>query len=169
MIIIHIILYSRLQIISCAYDWASKTQSDPDIIQPQRTPSVTSGRTSRILGRFGQSATLLDQNENVMQILTAEVQRYCAWSLIHETKQNFNVLQWWANLAYAFPLLSKFARFIHAIPATSAPAERLFSSSRNVITYLRSNLSGGSVNALITLKSNWDVVLTIEEIENRSC
>jgi len=51
-----------------------------------------------------------------------------------------------------FPNLSKMARDYLAIPATSAPAERIFSSAADVITPDRASLAPETVRAIMCLK-----------------
>ena len=65
------------------------------------------------------------------------------------------------NLFY-FPVLSAFLicplyyiRAYLAIPATSAPVERLFSVAGNVISVKRTRLSDGAASDLIVLHQSW--------------
>lgn len=67
-----------------------------------------------------------------------EIQTYINFKMT--LNEDFNLLSWWqANKKKnSFPGLFHVAKFIHSIPATSAPSERAFSQSGNVITHKRS-------------------------------
>lgn len=67
-----------------------------------------------------------------------------------------SLLQWWEDNKLRFPKLYGVARFIHAIPASSAAAERLFSKAGRVVTF-RPNMKASLVDELLFLKSNIDM------------
>ena len=75
-----------------------------------------------------------------------------------------NPLMWWKNNASNLPLLSRLARRILCIPATSAPSERVFSIAGLTITKLRSSLSSDNACAIICLHDTWPIV---EEYQNK--
>ncbi|XP_070399612.1 zinc finger BED domain-containing protein 4-like [Nothobranchius furzeri] len=64
-----------------------------------------------------------------------------------------DVLQWW-RLQVDLPLLSALAKRYLSIPATSVPAERVFSTAGDIVTAQRSLLHPDHVNQLIFLKKN---------------
>ena len=63
-------------------------------------------------------------------------------------------LVWWKNNMYNYPNLAKIARSVLSIPATSTPAERIFSKSGLIVNNLRSCLKCDSVDALVFLNKN---------------
>ena len=67
---------------------------------------------------------------------------------------HFDLLEWWKNNQTKFPILSKMAKQYHAIPASSAPIERVFSISTRVVTNSRTNLTPDSLEQLMMLKVN---------------
>lgn len=67
--------------------------------------------------------------------------------------KNQDILLWWKTHEATFPTISKMARDIFSITATSVPAERLFSLAGLVITKLRNKLNDRSVRALMCLPS----------------
>lgn len=71
-------------------------------------------------------------------------------------KDNFNLLQWWHEHKIMYPRLYKIAVFIHAIPATSAAAERSFSLAGSHITDKRNSLKPSTADALMFFNRNCD-------------
>ncbi|XP_015118459.1 uncharacterized protein LOC107042094 [Diachasma alloeum] len=64
-----------------------------------------------------------------------------------------DLLEWWRARESTFPTLAKMARDLFSIPATSVPAERLFSLAGLIITNLRNSMSDKSARALLCLHS----------------
>jgi hypothetical protein len=60
--------------------------------------------------------------------LTREIQQYRCL-----TVQTGDPLAWWKTQAETYPRLTALARNVLAIPATSTPAERVFSTAGNLI------------------------------------
>lgn len=65
-----------------------------------------------------------------------------------------NALEWWQKNQDRFPKLTKLARKLMCIPASSVPSERVFSTSGNIVTKLRSSLKPENVNMLVFLNKN---------------
>lgn len=65
-------------------------------------------------------------------------------------------LQWWQRNKIKFPRLYGVARFIFAIPASSAASERLFSIAGRLV-HFRPNLRAEMVDEILFLKSNLDL------------
>ena len=75
-------------------------------------------------------------------------------------------LAWWKTNEIRFPTLAKLARVYLAIPATSAPSERVFSKAGQVIGQLRSKLSPSTASMIIFMKSNLEAYeLAMGELE----
>ncbi|CAB4380427.1 unnamed protein product [Rhizophagus irregularis] len=66
-----------------------------------------------------------------------------------------DVLAWWKVQEANYPNLSKMALDYLAIPATSAPVERIFSSGTDLVTQKRCSLKGETIRELMCLKSWW--------------
>ena len=75
------------------------------------------------------------------------------------------ILEWWKENQLLLPILSKIAKDYLAIPATSAPSERLFSEAGNLICLKQVGLSGDSVEANMILRS-WLKEDLLVEAEN---
>ena len=69
----------------------------------------------------------------------------------HEGHLN-DPLVWWKTHGPSFPTLSKLARILLAIPATSAPSERVFSKASLVINKLRAGMDPKNAGMVIFLK-----------------
>ena len=68
-----------------------------------------------------------------------------------------NPLDWWKVNSGRFPLLSCIAKKLLAIPATSAPSERVFSTAGhivNIVNKRRASLSSENVEKLVFLAAN---------------
>ncbi|RLU25470.1 hypothetical protein DMN91_002148 [Ooceraea biroi] len=66
-------------------------------------------------------------------------------------------LEWWKTRADKFPALAILAKKYLCIPATSASAERTFSTAGNIVTSKRNCLSPENVNMLVFLLQNKSV------------
>jgi len=69
-----------------------------------------------------------------------------------------NPLSWWKEHEKEFPQISVIAKNLLAVPATSVPAERLFSKAGRVVTKARAALGGSFAAKIIFLNSNIDLV-----------
>lgn len=68
-----------------------------------------------------------------------------------------SLLQWWCDRKTTFPKLYQIARYIHAIPASSASAERVFSVAGRLCTN-RPNLKSEKMDEILFLRSNYDLM-----------
>ena len=78
------------------------------------------------------SATLND-----IPSLSKEIHDFLLISAPGGDRSSINLLEWWKKHENAFPILSKIARKVLGIVATSAPSERVFSIAGNIITQKR--------------------------------
>ena len=89
-------------------------------------------------------ATLVDSSSlpTAEAAVDAEILQYQSEPKLKSIINDVRVdpLYWWKNNATRFPLHAKLARKILAVPATSAPTERLFSTAGLTITKERSRL-----------------------------
>ena len=69
-----------------------------------------------------------------------------------------NPLDWWRVHHCKYPNLWRLASCILAIPATSAPSERVFSVAGNIVNKKRVRLKTDKVDLLIFLRGNKDFV-----------
>lgn len=73
-----------------------------------------------------------------------------------EESTNEAPILWWATNKGRYPLLSQLAAHYLAIPATSVPCERVFSTAGNVVNDKRACLLPRNVNMLVFLAENLD-------------
>jgi len=66
-----------------------------------------------------------------------------------------NPLLWWNEKKVVLPNLAVQARVYLAIPATSVPSERLFSSAGNVFTKKRNRLNQNNLHNILFLRENY--------------
>jgi hypothetical protein len=92
------------------------------------------------------------RREGGLTPLKREIEKYL--DLPRLTNPKVDVLSWWKAQKCTFPLLAECARQCHCIPASSAPSERLFSRSGNLITQNRNSLSPKNVHMLLYLQEN---------------
>ena len=79
-----------------------------------------------------------------------EVERY----LTEAADKTADPLSWWKARQILYPTLAKLAKKYLAIPASSVPAERIFSLAGNLVTKKRVQLSAENINLLIFLNKN---------------
>lgn len=79
-----------------------------------------------------------------------EIKRYESFPAVSD---NTDVLLWWKSMSSQFPVLSKVARDLLAIPGSSASSERAFSAGGNMITKKRASLGTKTVQAAQCLRS----------------
>ena len=65
-----------------------------------------------------------------------------------------DVIEWWRQKEFVFPILSKLARKYLCVPASSVPSERIFSTTGNIVNKKRACLSSENVDMLVFLNKN---------------
>lgn len=80
----------------------------------------------------------------------SEVERYLTAPTADKEE---DVLKWWSRHSDIYPNLARVARDYLAIPATSAPVERVFSGGADLVTDKRGSLSGNTIQACMCLSS----------------
>ena len=104
--------------------------------------------------------------------VTAELAHYRALPVMPGKKTDaagkivhVNPLLWWRDQQEKLPIMSKLARRVLCIPATSAPSERVFSAAGLTIAHRRASLNAENAAALIFLHDSWS---EIEKMEKES-
>ena len=73
---------------------------------------------------------------------------------------------WWKLNEHRYAVLPTLAKEILGVTATSAPSERMFSKWRQLISKFRHKLGKEMVEAIMCLKTWWDVVPEVDEGES---
>lgn len=88
--------------------------------------------------------------------IESEISRYILSTPFPASTPSKLILDWWKLNQVHFPVLARMARIYLAIPASSAPVERLFSDLGNIVSQKRTRLDPEVVNVLGFLYSNLD-------------
>jgi hypothetical protein len=102
--------------------------------------------------RFGQeyeSAELSDEYDNLED---DEIDKYLTIHIDPELLVDNPLIFWKANQK-KLPLLSKLARMVHCIPATTASVEREFSGGGLVMTERRASINPENLNNILFVRS----------------
>jgi hypothetical protein len=76
------------------------------------------------------------------------------WMLEPRPGEHTDIFKYWSAKQYQYPIVAQVARDHLAIPATSAPSERVFSNGSDIITKKRNKLSPLTIRYLLCLR-NW--------------
>jgi hAT family C-terminal dimerisation region len=75
---------------------------------------------------------------------------------LEDEHRDTDVLEWWKRHESDFPALAILAKRYLAIPASSAPSERIFSKLKNTATAKRHNLSPQTLCQLLFVAAHQD-------------
>jgi hypothetical protein len=95
------------------------------------------------------------------------------WIPLNDDEGNFlNPLDWWRDNSMKYPNLATLALEYLAIPATSAPSERVFSRAGRLLTMKRASLAPDIAERMMFIKENADILhkhyITLAEQEVES-
>ena len=95
-----------------------------------------------------------DEPKGQMDTILCELNTYKTVRLSATEKEKINVLTWWKDNQKQFPHLFQLFRSHLHIPATSVPAERIFSLAGYIVRDRRTKILSKNVNKAIFLKAN---------------
>ena len=105
----------------------------------------------------------LDWLDDIVQptLQTEDIDRSskCELEFMHymaEPDSKEDPLDWWKTMEPVFPLLSRLAKKYLCIPASSVPAERIFSTAGNLVNRNRASLSAENIDMLLFLNKNFE-------------
>jgi zinc finger BED domain-containing protein 1 (E3 SUMO-protein ligase ZBED1) len=146
----------------------SNTTDGNDTAPSTFDPLPAIPETDDFFAELGENETTYSDmsTPDTFMICSTELNRYIS---IQKIQPNCDALQWWAENSINFPILGVLAMRYLAIPATSAPSERLWSLAAHVITKSRTQLDSHLVSDIIFLKENGHILgKHCESIEGRS-
>lgn len=103
---------------------------------------------------FGELFQTQVGDKDTLQLVKEEVAAYKA---VNSISVDSDPLLWWKTNESAYPLTAKLAKRYLAIPATSVPSERVFSTAGDIVTASRSALTAENVDKLIFLAKNMKI------------
>lgn len=92
--------------------------------------------------------------EEQLQVISNEVDKYLADEIEKRSNQSFNLLEWWKGSETRYPILSMVAKDIFLIPCSTVASESAFSLGKRVVDPFRSSLSPKRVETLVCA-SDW--------------
>ena len=147
---------------------SSNDDAGDDLLQP--TPDIKRPRNNPECTLFDDMASHLDRNFEDKQI---KVREDCRLELSNYQREvmplfdkdgEFNdPLEWWKSNESKFSTIAKLARKFLAIPATSAPSERIWSIAKNVLTTERACLKENVAAAYLYIQENIEIFRTYYE------
>ena len=96
---------------------------------------------------------MLGKEKDVVEIRD-EVDKYLLEASEDPANPKFNVLDWWKENCPRYPILSKIARDVFAVPASTVASESAFSLGKRVVDPFRSSLTPQMVECLVCM-SDW--------------
>lgn len=151
------IRYIQIQFIHCQhFQYESKQQDDksPEIKKRKVHLSILQEYEDDDVMNLSKSEDNSTGSEDFAYkaLQPDELTRYLAMDL-DKSKLSKNPLEFWKKYQEYFPILSKLARQIHCIPASSAAVERCFSSSGFIVNERRSSLHPDQIDNIIVIRS----------------
>jgi hypothetical protein len=133
----------------------------PSQIASTRRRSTVSSMALIIIGRIITRNIQVFQPPNQMQL---ESSRHKLPQPLIPRNQHQSLNDYMLSKTWDFPIISQRARDYHAIPATSAPSERVFSMAGNLISKKRTRISSENVRYVLCLRS-WGVLKADDDEE----
>ncbi len=119
----------------------------------RRIASFTGGGEPAVEPASKRSKTVVAEFEEWVNVplneTVDEVHQYISRN--HDMEEERDLLGWWKNNSGVFPLLSRLARSIFSIPASSSSSERNFSAAGLTFNQRRTALKPSTVDALLFL------------------
>ncbi|KIJ59097.1 hypothetical protein HYDPIDRAFT_101305 [Hydnomerulius pinastri MD-312] len=116
--------------------------------------AVTASPTKDVNGRSASISPTKHNDKQVLDGWKAELRRYLD-NIPTDVSKDTNIVAWWVVHSNIYLTLSRIAKDVCVIPATSVPCERLFSAGAEIATDRRSCLGMERFEQLQVLKHAW--------------
>ncbi len=142
----------------------NNNNNEPPLPEPERPQAQVREQTNRSAKFFADSDDEdVGEEEEISfaEQLAAEVIAYKSEKpqpMYSPSGSYNNPLDWWRVYHSKYPNMWRLASCILAIPATSAPSERVFSAAGNIVNKKRVRLKPETVDLLIFLRGNKEFV-----------
>ena len=131
---------------------------------PSPSPEVEGQEDWRVNPFHGFAEHMAQQQSALPNIMNTEIDRWFREPCIHLDSTLEEQRAYMQSKAYDFPIISQIARDYAAIPATSAPSERVFSVAGNLVSKKRTKISSENVRYVLCLRS-WGILVEADEEE----
>jgi len=131
-----------------------KEYSQPTVGSEEATQQVADVQLiTSTSGRYADWDIHMSLNATSTSELPSELDTYLAKPTIPRSG-HFDVLAWWRSNSLEYPILSRMARDILVVPASSVASESAFSIGKRVISDDRSRLAPETIEALV-YRQDW--------------
>ena len=145
------------------YESCSESEQSEDPEPPKKKPKVTTAKSVKseddavfqTLLEMGRVASDRDSNDEEEDPVASEVDKFISGK---ELDFSDDTLSWWNRHGEDYPRLAILAKEVVCVPATSAPSERVFSTSGLIVDKRRSSLHPAMVNILVFLHRNAQIL-----------
>ena len=148
---IHDAITSKLAVGDNVHESSSASCSTDSAIEPSAKRAKPDSSLDYLFGPENDDA--ISSSDDASE----EVTRFVSEPVAPRTA---DPLQWWGKNAARYPKLAVLAVSLLCVPATSTPAERIFSAAGNIITKKRASLLPSNADALIFLNRNWKLLFS---------
>lgn len=130
---------------------SNQVKNQPSETSDSQGPSPAKKRTMGLDDWLQDVVCTGVSRQPTQDLIRQEVARYLAIQL---EDSNMSVLEWWAKHGQEYPRLSSLAKKYLCVPASSVPAERVFSLAGQIVSKKRARLDPENVDTLIFLNKN---------------
>ncbi len=131
---------------------ASSSSAGEPAASEESSPPQKKSVMAELFGEFFTSEK--GTTKSLSQIIEEEVMSYRLTGCIPVDE---NPLAWWRSNEHKYPHIAKLAQHYLAVPGTSVPSERVFSTAGDIVTASRSHLLAENVDKLIFLQKNMKI------------
>ncbi|GJR61930.1 zinc finger BED domain-containing protein RICESLEEPER 2 [Tanacetum coccineum] len=149
------------------FDNSRMTRVFQNHLQPKYNHSHSRNPMTNLLNKLKENSNKRAKND---RLTSSEYERYIASDFVSnlstEELAGYDVLGFWKSKESTFPVLSRMARDILSVQATSIASESAFSTSGRVLSIRRTRLTPTSFEMCMCLNDHLDTTERIQHISN---